>query len=152
MINLASFGQVIKASVSVSKNVPNEFFGQWRVISVCTKSTIKEYQDTTSVDMWILSRTGNIISLSNPVSGAKAQITVDDVNGQTVKFQKKTFHPEEESIETPILTLQGDKFSGTDKIIIKTIENGKLIKEDYVEYKVQGTKISGIGISQIFGK
>ena len=135
----------------MSDKVPKEFFGNWKVVSVCTKSTDKELINSKSMDIWVLSRTGDIISLSNPLSGARAQITVDDVKGQTVKFEKKSFYPDEESVETPILTLQGDNFTGVDKISIKTFQNGKLIKEDYVEYQVKGTKISGSGISGIFG-
>ena len=78
-------------------------------------------------------------------------VTVDDVKGTTVKFEKRTNFPDEESIETPILTLQGDNFTGVDKIVIRTFKDGNLIKEDYVEYEVRGTKISGSPISGIFG-
>ena len=145
-------GTVIQGNISMSDQVPQEFFGNWRVSSVCTKATNKEYLGSKSVDLWILSRMGNTISLTNPLSGAKADISVSDVKGQTVKFLKKAYYPDEESIEKPVLTLQDDKFFGTDTIIIKTYKNGELIKEDYVEYQVKGTRISGVGISEIFGK
>lgn len=144
--------EMITGSITMTDKVPTELFGEWKVISVCTKSTNKEYFGTTSLDIWVLSRNGEVISLKNPLSGARADITVNDVKGQTVKFEKKSFFPNEESTETPILTLQGDKFSGTDTILIKTFQNGNLIKEDYIEYKVKGTKISGLSIPDIFGK
>ena len=70
---------------------------------------------------------------------------------ELILFQKHNYMPDEESIETPILTLNGDNFTGTDKIIIKTFQNGKLIKEDYVEYQVKGSKMSGDPITGIFG-
>jgi hypothetical protein len=76
---------------------------------------------------------------------------VDDVKGKTVKFEKKTVYPDEVSTETPILTLQGDNFTGVDKINIKTYKDGKLIKEDYVEYQVKGTKMTGAPLTGIFG-
>ena len=85
-------------------------------------------------------------------SKSKLNLLSFDVKGTTVKFEKKTYYPDEESLETPILTLQGDNFVGVDKISIKTFKNGKLIKEDYVEYKVKGTRISGISLDSIFGK
>ena len=135
----------------MTDKVPNEFFGDWKVVSYCTKSTDKELSGTSSVDFWTLKRNGNIITLMNPLSGARADVRVDDVKGNTVKFEKKSYYPDEESTETPILTLQGDNFIGVDKISIKTFKDGKLIKEDYVEYKVKGTKISGAPISGIFG-
>ncbi len=149
---LPCFSKVIVGNVSVTDKVPMEFYGNWKVVSVCTKSTNTEYFDSTSVDIWRLSRNGDTIILENPMSGARAEVEVSDVKGTTVKFEKRSYYPDEESLETPILTLQGDNFVGVDKISIKTFKDGKLIKEDYVEYKVKGTKISGIGLDSIFGR
>jgi hypothetical protein len=151
MCCLPAISVVISGNVTMNDKVPNEFFGNWKVVSLCTKSTNKEYYGATGLDIWTLKRSGNTITLTNPLSGASADVTVNDVKGKTVKFEKISYHPEEESIETPILTLQGDNFIGVDKIIIKTFQDGKLIKEDYVEYKIKGTKISGSAISGIFG-
>lgn len=145
-------GEVIEASVSMTNKVPREFFGSWRVVSTCVKSTNKQYFGSKSLDLWVLARMGDVISLTNPLSGAKADVSVKDVKGSTVKFEKYTYFPDEQSTETPILTLQGDKFSGVDKIVIKTFKNGELIKEDYVEYQVRGTRISGMGVNEIFGR
>ena len=142
---------MIQGGISMSDQVPKEFFGDWKVVSVCTKATDSSLLNTKSLDIWVLSRMGQTISLSNPLSGATAQIDVDEVNGKTVKFEKRGYYPNEESIETPILTLQGDNFTGVDKIIIKTYQNGKLIKEDYVEYKVKGIKMKIDPITGIFG-
>lgn len=151
MCCLPSLSAVIVGNVSMTDKVPNELYGDWKVVSYCIKSTNKEYFGATGVDIWTLKRNGDTITLINPISGARADVTVSDVKGRTIKFEKVSYHPEEESIETPILTLQGDNFTGVDKISIKTFKDGKLIKEDYVEYKVKGTKISGAPISGIFG-
>ena len=137
--------------IFMTDKVPAGFFGDWRVVSVCTRTTNKQLFGSKSLDIWTLSKQGDLISLQNPLSGARADITVDDVKGKTVKFEKKSYYPGEESTETPILTLQGDNFTGTDKISIKTFKDGKLIKEDYVEYQVRGTKISGSPVSGILG-
>ncbi len=145
------YGAVIEGSVAMTDKVPNELYGDWRVIATCTKSTNHEMFNTKSLDIWTLSRQDDIITLRNPLSGAKADITVNDVKGKTVKFEKRSSYPDEESIETPILTLNGNYFTGVDRINIKTFKDGKLIKEDFVEYQVRGTKISGMGISDIFG-
>ncbi len=145
------FSAVIEGSVMMTDKVPEEFYGDWKVVSVCTHTTNKNLFDKTSVDIWTLKRQGDIITLMNPLSGARADITVNDVKGKTVKFEKRTYFPDEESVETPILTIQGDNFTGVDKISIKTFQNGKLIKEDYVEFKVKGTKILGAPISGIMG-
>lgn len=143
--------QVIEGTVAMTDKVPTEFFGDWKVTSVCIKSTNKELFDNSSVDLWTLKRQGDIITLMNPLSGARAEISVSEIKGKTVKFEKKSYYPNEESTETPILTIQGDNFTGVDRISIKTFKEGKLIKEDYVEYQVRGTKISGAPISGILG-
>ena len=85
LINSCS-AMVIEGNVAMTDKVPKEFFGDWKVVSVCTKSTNKEYFDSKSVDIWTLRRTGDIITLMNPLSGARADITVNDVKGKTVKF------------------------------------------------------------------
>ena len=135
----------------MTDKVPSELFGSWRVDSVCTRTTNKDMFEQGSTDIWTLTRNGEYITLSNPMSGARADISVNEVKGKTVKFIKKSYYSDEESVETPILTLQGDNFIGVDKINIKTFENGKLIREDYVEYNIKGTKISGASVRGIFG-
>ncbi len=151
MLILPVYAQVIEGTVAMTDKVPTEFFGDWKVTSVCIKSTNKELFDNSSVDLWTLKRQGDIITLMNPLSGARAEISVSEIKGKTVKFEKKSYYPDEESTETPILTIQGDNFTGVDRISIKTFKEGKLIKEDYVEYQVRGTKISGAPISGILG-
>ncbi len=143
--------EMITGAIEMTDKVPKEFYGDWKVVSVCTKTTNKDLFDSTSVDIWTLTRNKDVITLMNPLSGARADITVNDVKGKTVKFEKRTNYPDEESLETPILTIQGDNFTGVDRISIKTYQNGKLIKEDYVEFQVRGTKISGAPISGILG-
>ena len=140
---LTANAAVIEGSVAMTDRVPNELYGDWRVVATLVKSTNQNMFDTKSLDIWTLSRQGDIITLRNPLSGAKADITV--------KFEKRSSYPDEVSIETPILTINGDYFTGVDRINIKTFKDGKLIKEDYVEYQVRGTKISGMGIADILG-
>ena len=146
-----AFSTVIQGGVMLSDTVPDELYGSWKVESVCTRTTDRNLFEFGSVDIWTLSRNGETVTLSNPISGARADIHINEVKGKTVKFEKKSYYPNEESTETPILILHGDNFTGIDKINIKTFENGKLIREDYVEYKVRGTKISGKSAQGIFG-
>ena len=53
---------VIQGGVTMSDQVPTGFFGDWKVVSVCTKSTDKELYNSKSVDFWTLSRVGNVIA------------------------------------------------------------------------------------------
>lgn len=147
----SAYAMLIEGNVSMTDRVPEEMYGSWRVEAICTRTTDKKLFESASVDIWTLTRNGDTVTLTNPLSGARADISVNDVKGKTVKFEKRSFYENEESLEIPILTLQGDNFTGIDKINIKTFEKGKLIREDYVEYQVRGTKISGKSAGSIFG-
>ena len=69
-----SSNKVLTGSVTM---VPNSFYGTWRVTSkiIDTDSPITFKQN--SLDLWNLSRTNNVITLSNPFNGAKADITIN---------------------------------------------------------------------------
>lgn len=142
---------MIQGSVSMTDRVPQGFFGAWKVISVLADTNNKKMFAPYSVDIWNLSKMGDVITLSNPVSGAKASVTVNDVDGNTVKFKKTSYDTDEESIETPVLTLGNNGFSGIDRIEVKTFKNGELQKTEFVEYNVKAVKISGAAIPDIFG-
>lgn len=142
---------VIKGSISMTDRVPAGFFGSWKVVSVRAKTTSPQDFGPYGVDVWNLSKSNNVITLSNPVSGAKASILVSEVNGSTVRFKKTSHDVDEESIETPVLTLEGDNFYGIDRIVVRSYKNGVLVKEDSVEYKVKATKMSGATIPELFG-
>ena len=145
------FAELIKGNISLTDEIPIELYGSWRVEAICIQSTNKKMFDFTSTDIWTLSRNGEIVTLINPISGARADINVRDVKGKTVKFEKRSYYSDEETIETPVLTLHGDNFTGFDRINIKTLNNGNIIREDYVEYKIKGTKISGSSPKEILG-
>lgn len=142
--------QVLKGNISILDEAPSGLFGSWRVEAQCISSTDAAFLGSASIDIWTLERNGDTVILSNPVSGASAAVNVNEVSGNTVKFEKRSFLPDEESIETPVLTLHGVNFTGTDIINIKTFKNGKLIREDYVKYRIKGAKISGASADGIF--
>ncbi len=143
---------VIKGSVSITSRVPSGFFGSWKVVSVRSKTNNPKMFAPYSVDIWNLIKVNDVITLSNPISGAKASVSVNSVNGPTVKFEKISYDIDEKSVETPTLTLEGDNFYGTDKIVVSTYKDDELVKEDFVEYKVKAYKISGNSLPGIFGR
>lgn len=148
--NYVLVNNTIQGSISMTDRVPEGFYGTWKVFSIRTKTTNPEDFGPSGVDIWNLSRSGDVIILSNPVSGAKASVLVSEVNGSTVRFKKTSYDKDEESVETPILTLEGDNFYGVDRIVIKSYKNGTFLKEDSVEYKVKATKISGSTLPELF--
>ncbi len=143
---------LIQGGVSMTDRVPEGFFGSWKVVSIMSKTNIPQEFSQYNVDIWNLSKTNDVITLSNPVSGARASITVNDVKGDTVKFEKVTYNKDEKTIETPILTLDGNEnFYGIDRIEINTYNKNRLVKTDFIEYKVRAVKLSGDTIPEIFG-
>lgn len=143
-------GMVLKAGVSLSDRVPQGFFGSWKIVSVMTYSNNKKIFNEVTTDYWNLSKQDDVITLSNPVSGAEASVTVEDVKGNQIKFTHVTKGRNAKMTETPTLTLNGENFHGTDKIIIEKYKYGEKVSTDVVVYKITATKLSGNSAKAIF--
>ena len=143
-------GMVLKGGVSLSDKVPKGFFGTWKIKSVMTYSNNKKIFNEQTTDYWNLSKDGDVITLSNPVSGAEASVTVEDVQGNQIKFTHISEDNNAKMTETPTLTLSGENFHGTDKIVIDKFKNGKKISTDIVIYDISAQKITGSDILDLF--
>lgn len=141
MLTNCCFSKPLIGEISYEKII-NEFMGAWEVTSIQTYTSDKEYETSINLDYWTLEKNGNNITLKNPVSNAIASITIDKVDGKTLKFKKISYDGSEKIIETPIITLNGDKFTGTDLIVIEKYDNlGNLIDKTEIKFKVYGIKI-----------
>ncbi len=138
-----SEGMVIQGGISLTSKVPKGFYGSWRVTAVQSYTNNAKLFTDTATDLWNLSKTGDVITLSNPVSGARASVDIQEVDGNTIKFVRKTNSKNENVTETPILTLDGENFHGTDRIVIEKYKFGELVRTDIVEYKITAQKIAG---------
>lgn len=154
LLSLPAFseGMVIQGGVSLSNQVPKGFFGTWKVVSVQTYTNNQKLFTGESTDYWNLSKLNDVITLSNPVSGAEASVTLKEVNGNQIKFVRKSTSRSEVVEETPSLTLDGENFYGTDKIVIEKYKFGELIRTDIVEYRIKAVKVSGNSVKDIFTK
>ena len=138
---------VLKAGISLDK-IPKEFYGTWRVssqlVDTNTDGTFKEK----NVDLWNLSRVGDVITLDNPFSGAKASISVDEVSGRLIKFKKIGTYDSKKLTDTVQLNLGKDSFTGTNNLKLETVSelDGHIIKSEWGTYKLTGEKISGASI------
>lgn len=142
---------VIRGGVSMSDRVPGGFFGTWKVTSVQTYTNNPMLFTERSTDYWNLSKEGDVITLSNPVSGAVASVTVNEVRGDSITFTRKKKDRNENVTETPTLTLKGEKFFGTDRIVIDKYRYGELVSTDIVEYRIDAVRVSGDGAEKILG-
>lgn len=141
----------LTGGVSMTDSVPQGFFGSWKVFAVRTQTTNSEMFIPYSVEIWNLSKQGSVITLTNPVSGAEASISVTETTSATFTFERTTGDNNEKVVETAKLILQGDNFIGSDTMVVTTYKNGMPIKKENVEYKLKATKLSGEDIRRIFG-
>lgn len=135
----------------MSDSVPAGFFGSWKVMAVRVQTSNNDMFSPYSVEIWNLSKTNDVITLTNPISGATASITVKDTTSDTFTFQRVTGDSKETVTETAKLTLNGDSFIGCDTMVVKYYKNGNIIKTENVAYNLKAYKISGAAINNIFG-
>lgn len=150
IFGLSVNAEALKAGVSID-NVPNYFYGNWRVIAKVDKQTGDTNFRPQSVDIWNLSRSGDVINLSNPFNGASASVKLDYVDGNIIRFTKTGDYDNNKKLtDTVDLKLTGDTFTGVNYITIETFSNfnNSLIKKDTAIYILKGEKISGSSITE----
>lgn len=135
------FAEVLTGGVTA---VPESFFGTWRVVSTLVDTDSVIFKEN-NLDLWNLSRLGDVITLCNPFNGAEANITVDKVNGSYIVFKKTGKYSGKDLTDVVEIKLNGDTFSGTDTLKLDTYSNvtGKIIKTETAKYNIKGEKISG---------
>ena len=145
----AAGNYTLQAGISIDK-IPKEFYGTWRVSSKLISTNNDGIFKDHSVDLWNLSRKGNVITLDNPFSGAKASITVDEVKGQLIKFKKTGDYDSKKLTDAVQLTLAKETFSGVNNLKLDAVSeiDGHIMKTDWANYKLTGEKISGSSISK----
>lgn len=122
--------------------VPKTFYGTWRVVSNKLDADSPIFKEN-SLDIWNLSRTGNVITLCNPFNGAKAEITVSRVEANDIVFTKTGKYGKKILTDKVDLNIEKDVFTGTNTITLDTYEDGKLMKTETAKYKIKGEKIAG---------
>ena len=147
-----SQSMTLKTGISLSDQVPKGLFGHWEVTSTIKSSNNPSIFNETSKDFWNLSKIGDVITLSNPISGAEASVTLKEVDGNTITFTHVIEGKSAKMIETPTLRLEGEFFSGTDKIVLERYKYGKKISQDEVIYNITAKKISGSSALSILEK
>ena len=134
--------QVLKTGISM---VPKAFFGSWRVVSQLVETDAPALFKEKGVDLWNISRENDVITLSNPFSGASAQININSANANRVVFTKSGNYDNKLLTDTVSINITGDKFTGVDILKLDTISDvsGKIIKSESAKYSIKGEKIAG---------
>lgn len=140
---------VLKAGVSKINSVPKQFFGTWQVKSTLVTTDSPKNFKPSSADMWNLRRSGNVIELRNPMTGAVAEIYLNDVNNNDITFTHQEKEDNFKLTDTVKLHLNGNTFTGTNEL---TLTKKKIYGDQYeivikkAKYTIEGQKISGTSI------
>ena len=132
----------------VVNDIPKAFFGSWRINAKLVDTNSYGTFKPTSIDMWNLSRVGDRIMLSNPFSGANAEISVKAVEGNIIVFSKKAPYDNKILTDTVTLRLSDNTFSGINDLTLESFSlvDNHLMKTEHAKYKINGEKISGESI------
>ena len=134
----------LKAGVSVN-DIPKAFFGSWRVIAKLEDSNSYGTFKPQSIDFWTLSRVGDKVTLSNPFTGANAEVSLKTVEGYLLVFSKKAPYDNKMLTDTITLRLSDNNFSGINTLSLESysLVDNHLMKTETARYVIKGEKISG---------
>ena len=138
--------KILKSGISM--DVPAGFFGTWRVKSSMKMSNAYSTFKSKGVDMWNLSRNGDVINLYNPNTGASANVNIKSVSGNVIIFTKEEKYDNKKIKDTVTLRLNGNTFTGLDEITLETFSliDNSLIKSEHAKYDLKGTKVAGVSV------
>ena len=134
---------VLNGSVEAIDKMPPVIYGQWAIHSTLLEAKNPDDYKSTTSDIWIFTRSGDYLTLTNPVTEATATISVDEVVNNRARFSRTSTNSRKHERETVQITIDDERFSGTDTFVIEKYQKGKLISQDVVKYKLRGTKVSG---------
>ncbi len=127
------------------KEVPDGFFGTWRVSAKLLETDSPASFKEKTVDLWNILQVGDVIKLSNPFSGASAEITIKNFEDKTIEFSKTGKYGNQILTDTVEITITEDTFSGFDtlKLDTKSEIDGSIRKTSNAKYLIKGERISG---------
>lgn len=131
------------------EKVPDVFWGSWRVVSTLKSTDSPITFKTKGLDLWNLSQENNVIKLSNPFSGASADITLNEVSGNLITFTKISKYDNKIVTDSVNILIDENEFVGVDTIKLDSLSDidGSIKKTETAVYSVKGEKISGQSIN-----
>ena len=140
---------MLESGVSIEK-IPPSFFGSWQVEGQLVESNTNRTFKPTSVDLWNLSRVGNVLKLENPFNGAVAEVGLQATEGNLVVFTKTSDWDNRVLKDTVAIRIEKDTFTGINDVVLEThsLYDGHVLKKETARYKIKGKKLSGTGFSR----
>lgn len=144
VLNVQAEENVFQVGVSMIEHVPQNFFGTWRVKSVLLETDSPANFKKKNLDIWNLSRSGDVINLRNPFSGAEASVTLSYAGHNEVCFTKTSNYEGKRLTDTVKIVIDGSTFSGENRILLETLSNvdNSVIKTAEAVYSLSGEKIA----------
>ena len=139
--------KVLSAGVSVNE-VPKALYGSWRITAKLEDTNSYGTFKPQSADFWTLSRRGDTLTLSNPFTGAAANVSIKAVEGNLVVFSKKAPYDNKELTDTVSIRIDKNSFEGINTLKLESFSNidKHVIKTENARYLIKGEKISGESI------
>lgn len=136
---------VLQAGISLDEMVPDALFGTWRINSKLLETNAKGFFKESNIDLWNISRGNSVITLDNPFSGAKASISVKEVEGNRVVFEKEGRYDNKILSDKVELYLDGEKFKGINYLKLTTVSeiDGRIMETQTAKYSLIGDKVAG---------
>lgn len=136
--------KVFTAGISVIDQIPQNFFGTWRVKSVLISTDSPANFRKKNIDIWNLLRSGDVLILRNPFSGAEASVTLSYAENNSVCFTKTSNYEGKRLTDTVKIDIDGNTFSGENRILLETLSNvdNSVVKASEAIYTLRGEKIA----------
>lgn len=135
---------VLKTGVSIEE-IPKAIFGSWSVKAAIVESSNYKLFKPKSNDLWNISRNGNVLNLSNPFTGASADVSINAAEGNVVSFTRVADFDNKKLTDVVIIRLNENTFSGINNIKLEqySLVDGHLLNSDTARYEIKGEKLSG---------
>lgn len=136
---------MLKTGISLDEKLPDSFWGTWRIKSFLIETNKSGYFKANNIDLWNISRSDGVITLENPFSGAKASITLKEVDGNRVVFEKVGNYNNQKLYDVVELNLDKMTFTGFNYLKLVTVSDvdGRILNTSNAKYSLIGDKISG---------
>jgi hypothetical protein len=131
-------------SVTITKTLylPPEMYGHWSVTGTRLETNAEWLFNPVVHDIWILDNQGEEVTVSNPVTGASASVSVDQVDGNTATFHRMVVSKANRVFfEMPTITVNGDQMSGTTLNKYQHLKDGRIEKSYYARYQLEARRI-----------
>ena len=133
-----------QAGVSVDK-IPKTLFGSWQVEAHLVETNSPRTFKPTSMDLWNLSRVGNVLKLENPFTGAKAEVGLQATEGNLVVFTKTADWDNKVLKDVVSIRIEQNTFSGINEVVLEThsLYDGHVLTTEKARYEIKGRKLAG---------